>query len=45
VLAFTVYNYVIYAFSVPFGPLSPLWLAVLGMSLYALIGGIASADH
>ncbi len=45
VLTFTVYNYVIYTFSVPFGPLFPLWLAVFGLSLYALIGGIASPDH
>jgi hypothetical protein len=45
VLTFTVYNYVIYTFSVPFGPLFLLWVAVLGMCLYALIGGIASADH
>lgn len=45
VLVFTVYNYVIYAFSVPFGPLFPVWVAVLGLSLYALIGGITSADQ
>ncbi len=45
VLIFTVYNYVIYSFSVPFGPLFPLWVAVLGMCIYALIGGVASADH
>lgn len=45
VLIFTVYNYVIYTFSVPFGPLFMLWVAVLGLSVYALIGGIASADH
>jgi hypothetical protein len=45
VLAFTVYNYVIYTFSVPFGPLFPLWVAVLGLSLYSLIGGLASLDH
>ena len=44
-LIFTVYNYVIYSFSVPFGPLFPLWIAVLGMCIYALIGGVASADH
>lgn len=40
VVAFTVYNYVIYAFSVPFGPLFPLWVAVLGLSLFALIGSL-----
>lgn len=45
VLTFTVYNYVIYTFSVPFGPLFLLWVAVWGMCLYALIGGVASLDH
>ncbi len=45
VLTFTVYNYVIYTFSVPFGPLYPVWIAVLGLSLYGLIGGIAGTDH
>jgi hypothetical protein len=45
VLTFTVYNYVIYTFSVPFGPLFLLWVAVLGLSLYALIGGVTSVDH
>lgn len=45
VLTFTVYNYVIYAFSVPFGPLFLLWVAVLGLSLYALIGGLTAMDH
>ena len=44
VLTFTVYNYVIYTFSVPFGPLFLLWVAVLGLSLYALIGGVAAMD-
>ena len=45
VLAFTVYNYVIYTFSIPFGPLFLLWVAVLGLSLYALIGGVSVMDH
>ncbi len=45
VLAFTVYNYVIYTFSVPFGPLFLLWVAVWGTSLYALIGGVTVVDH
>ncbi len=45
VLIFTIYNYVIYTFDVPFGPLFLLWVAVLGLSLYALIGGVMSADH
>jgi hypothetical protein len=45
VVTFTVYNYFIYTFSVPFGPLFLLWVAVLGLCIYALIGGVASADH
>lgn len=44
VMAFTVYNYVIYAFSIPFGPLYPVWTAILGLSLFALIGGLATID-
>jgi hypothetical protein len=39
-LAFTTYNYVIYTMSVHFGPLFVLWVAVLGLSVYALIGGL-----
>ncbi|MFC5928470.1 hypothetical protein D6T64_20855 [Cryobacterium melibiosiphilum] len=42
VLGYTVYNYVIYVFSIPFGPLYPLWTAVLGLSLFAVIGGLRS---
>lgn len=42
--AFTVYNYVIYTFSIPFGPLFPLWVTVLGLSVFALIGGLVSID-
>src|SRR4051794_25346968 len=41
-LSFTAYNYAIYAFSVHFGPLFLLWVAVLGLSLFALIGGLTS---
>lgn len=44
VLTFTVYNYVIYAFSIPFGPLFLPWVAVLGASLFALVGGLASLN-
>lgn len=43
-VAFTVYNYVIYAFSVPFGPLFPVWCAVLGLSLFALILGLRGLE-
>src|SRR6266498_5129123 len=45
VLTFTVYNYFIYTFSISFGPLFLLWVAVLGLSIYALMGGVASVDH
>jgi len=45
VLTFTIYNYVIYTFSIPFGPLFLLWVAVLGLCIFALIGGITSVDH
>jgi hypothetical protein len=44
-VAFTVYSYVIYTFSIPFGPMFPLWVAVLGLSLYALMGGLTSLDR
>lgn len=43
-LSFTVYNHVIYTLSVHAGPLFLPWVAVLGLSLYALIGGLASVD-
>jgi hypothetical protein len=45
VLTFTVYNYMIYTFSVPFEVLFLLWVAVLGMSLFSLIGGVVSMDY
>jgi len=45
VLTFTVYNYVIYTFAIPFGPLFLLWVAVLSLSLFALIGGITSIEY
>ncbi len=44
VLTFTAYNYVIYAFSIPFGPLFLPWVAVLGLTIYALIGGVEALD-
>ena len=45
VLLFTVYNYVIYTLSVPFGPLFLLWVAVLGLSFYSLLGGVLTSDQ
>ena len=44
ILAFTTYNYAIYAFSIHFGPLFLVWVAVLGLSIFALVGGLATAD-
>lgn len=43
-LTFTVYNYVIYTFSIHFGPLFLLWVAVLGGAIFALVGGALSLD-
>ena len=43
-LSFTVYNYAIYAFSIHFGPLFLVWVAVLGLATFALLGGLATAD-
>ncbi len=43
-LAFTAYNYTIYAFSIQFGPLFLVWVAVLGLSAYAF-AGTAAALH
>jgi hypothetical protein len=43
-MAFTVYNYVIYTLSIHAGPLFLAWVAVLGLSLYALIGGLGALD-
>lgn len=43
-LAFTAYSYAIYAFALHFGPLFLLWIAVLGTSSYALVGGLATVD-
>jgi hypothetical protein len=43
-LAFTVYNYAIYAFSIHFGPLFLPWVAVLGLCFYALVGSLATVD-
>ncbi|MCU1633358.1 MAG: hypothetical protein JWM61_2010 [Micrococcaceae bacterium] len=40
-LAFTAYNYAIYSFSIHFGPLFPVWVAVLGLSVFAAAGSLA----
>jgi hypothetical protein len=43
-VGFTVYNYVIYAFAVPFGPLFLVWVAVLGASSFAMVGAAFGLD-
>jgi hypothetical protein len=43
-LIYTVYTYAGYAFSVRFNPLFLVYVALLGCSTYALIGGLAAAD-
>ncbi|HEX5017077.1 MAG TPA: hypothetical protein VFX15_05780, partial [Actinomycetes bacterium] len=43
-IAFTVYNYVIYAFAIHFGPLFLLWVAVLGASTFTLVAGAFALD-
>ena len=44
-LAFLVYNYAIYCFSISFGPLFLVWTAVLGLSIYALVTGLRAAGR
>ncbi len=44
VLIYLVYSYVIAAFDVNFNPLFLVYVALLGCSLYALIGGLAATD-
>ncbi len=41
-LMFTAYNYGIYAFSIHFGPLFLVWVAVLGLSAFAAAGCLAA---
>src|SRR5215213_11109688 len=43
-LVYLVYTYVIYAFQVHFNQLFLVYLALLGCSLYTLIGGLATTD-
>jgi len=42
VLGYSVYAYAIYSFDIRFGPLFLVYVAVLGMSIYAVIGALAS---
>jgi hypothetical protein len=43
-VVYTAYTYAIYAFAVHFGPLFLLYVAVLGLAAWALIGCFASLD-
>jgi hypothetical protein len=43
-LAYSVYTYAVYAFATHFGPLFLLHIAILGLSVYALIGSLTSID-
>jgi hypothetical protein len=42
--AFTVYNHGISGFSIHFGPLFLVWVAVLGLSTFTLLGGLATLE-
>jgi len=44
ILVYLVYSYTIAAFNVRFNPLFLVYVGLLGCSLYALIGGIATTD-
>ena len=44
VVAYMVYAYAIYAFDVRFGPMFLVYVAVFGLSIYALIGGLVRFD-
>lgn len=44
-LGFTAYNSAIYAFSIHFGPLFLVWVAVLGSSLFALVTGFGAVHE
>jgi hypothetical protein len=39
------YSYVLYAFFVHFGPLFPIYVAVLGLSFYAFLGSVLSVPR
>jgi hypothetical protein len=43
-LGYLVYTYLTYALAIEFNPLFLVYVALLGLSLYALIGGLATTD-
>jgi uncharacterized membrane protein YeaQ/YmgE (transglycosylase-associated protein family) len=44
ILIYMVYSYALYAFFIHFGPWFPVYVAVLGMSAYALFGSVIHID-
>jgi hypothetical protein len=44
ILVYTTYSYAIYVFDIQFGPLFLVWVAVFGLSIFALIGALGSID-
>ena len=44
-LIYIVYSYVLCAFSISFGPLFPVYVAVLGLSAFALFGSVIHMDR
>lgn len=43
-VTYSAYTYAIYAFGIHFGPLFLLYVAVFGMSVWALVGGLANLE-
>jgi hypothetical protein len=43
-LVYSAYSYAIFTFALHFGPLFLLWVAVFGLSVYALIGAFTNID-
>ena len=45
IVAYSIYSFAIYAFAVHFGRLFLVYVAVFGLSVYALIGGLSAIDR
>jgi hypothetical protein len=44
-LIYVIYSYLMYAFSVHFGPVFPVYVAALGLAFYALFGSLLCMDR
>ena len=44
VLVYLIYSYLLYAFYIHFGIMFPVYVAILGLSFYTLLGGISKID-